>query len=188
MRKTRRGKGRNAEFFVIEVTHAGEQPTGFYTREELTAEQREKFRSLLYDDFLNLMQLINSPPVSRQGLKEFRIPCPMKRQRLNILSLARRAERNRQLKAAMEAGLIRLSHSEFSSPILFVRKIYGSLRLCIDYRDGLNEATRKDAYPLSRVDDTLVELKDAKFYTHLDLASSFWQFRVRDHDVHKTAF
>jgi hypothetical protein len=61
----------------------------------------------------------------------------------------------------------------------------GSLRLCIDYR-GLNKVTRKDAYPLLRVDDTLDELKDANFYTHFYLASSFWQVRVRDHDMHKT--
>jgi hypothetical protein len=59
--------------------------------------------------------------------------------------------------------------------------------MCIDYR-GLNEVTRKDAYPLPRVDDTLDELKDANLNTHLDLASSSWQVRVRDHDIHKTAF
>jgi hypothetical protein len=59
--------------------------------------------------------------------------------------------------------------------------------MCIDYQ-GLNEATRKDAYSLPRVDDTLDELKDANFYTHLDLASGLWQVRVRDEDVHKTAF
>jgi hypothetical protein len=76
----------------------------------------------------------------------------MKRQRLNKLSLARRAELNRQLKDSMDAGLIRLNHSEFGLPILFVRKAYGSVRLCIDYR-GLNEVTRKDAYPLPRVGD-----------------------------------
>jgi hypothetical protein len=69
----------------------------------------------------------------------------------------------------------------------FVRKANSSLRLCIDYR-GLNELTRKDAYPFPRVDDTLDELKDASFYTHLDLESDFWQVRVRDEDVRQTAF
>jgi hypothetical protein len=111
----------------------------------------------------------------------------MKRQRLNILSPAERAKLNRQLKDAAEAGLIRLSCSEFGSPNFFVRKADGSLRLYIDYR-GLNEVTRKDAYPLPRVADTLDELKDANFYTHLDLAFGFWQVRVRDKDIHKTAF
>jgi hypothetical protein len=108
----------------------------------------------------------------------------MKRQRLNRLSPAKL---NRQLKDKMEASLIRPSHSEFGSPILFVRQADGALRLCIDYR-GLNEVTRKDAYPLPRVDDTLDELKDANFYTHLDLAYGFSQIRVREHVIHKTAF
>jgi hypothetical protein len=111
----------------------------------------------------------------------------MKRQRLDKLSHAERAELNRQLKDAMEAGLIQPNYSEFGSPILFVRKVDGSLRMYIDYR-GLKEVPRKGAYPLPRVDDTLDEVKHANFYTHLDLASSFWQVTVRDEDVHKTAF
>jgi hypothetical protein len=96
----------------------------------------------------------------------------MKRRHLNILSPTERDELNRQLKDTVNVGLIRPSHSEFGSPILFVRKGDSSLRLCIDYR-GLNEVTRKDAYPLPHVDGTHVELKDANFYTHLDLASGF---------------
>jgi hypothetical protein len=96
----------------------------------------------------------------------------MKRQWLNILSPDERARLNRQLKDVADVGLIRPNYSEFGSPILVVRKADGSLRLCIEYR-GLNEVTHKDAYPLPRVDDTLDELKDANFYTHLDLASGF---------------
>jgi hypothetical protein len=103
------------------------------------------------------------------------------------LSLAERAELNRQLEETMETGLIRPSYIEFDSPILFVQKVYGSLRLCIDYR-GLNEVTHKDANPLPRVDDTIDEIKDANFYTHVHLAHGFSQVRVRDQDVHKTAF
>jgi hypothetical protein len=53
---------------------------------------------------------------------------------------------------------------------------------------------RRDAHPLPRVDDTLDELNNANYYyTHLDLASCFWQgrredVRGREMDVHKTAF
>jgi hypothetical protein len=89
----------------------------------------------------------------------------MRRQRLNRLSHAERAELNRQLKDAVEAGLIRPNYIEIGSPILFVRKADGSLRLCIDYR-GLNEVTRKDAYPLPRVDDTLDEGLRTRIFTH----------------------
>jgi hypothetical protein len=87
----------------------------------------------------------------------------------------------------VEASFICPSQSKFSSPILFLRKAYSSLRLCIDY-NGLSETKRKDAYPLPRVDDTLEELKDAIFYTRFDLASGFMQFRARDKDIYKTAF
>jgi hypothetical protein len=66
MRKTRRSRGRHAEFYVIELTSAAKQPTDFHTGEELTAEQRDNFRSLLYDDFPELMQPVESPHVSRQ--------------------------------------------------------------------------------------------------------------------------
>jgi hypothetical protein len=185
MRKTRRSRGRNAEFYVIELTPAADQPTEFHNGEELNADQRENFRSLLYDDFPEFLLHVDSPPISRHWGHRIETIGPMKRQRLNRLSPAKRAEQNRQLKDAVDAGLIRPSYSELGSPILFVRKADGSLRLCIDYR-GLNEVTRKDAYPLPRVDDTLDELKDTNFYTHLD--SGFRQVRVRDPDIHKTAF
>jgi hypothetical protein len=66
MRKTRRSMGRNSEFYVIELTPAANQPTAFHTGEELTAKQRKNFRSLLYDDFPELRQPVNTPPLSRQ--------------------------------------------------------------------------------------------------------------------------
>jgi hypothetical protein len=43
----------------------------------------------------------------------------MKRQRFNRLSLAERAQLNRQLKDAVKACFIRPSHNEIGSPILF---------------------------------------------------------------------
>jgi hypothetical protein len=87
----------------------------------------------------------------------------------------------------MEASLIHPSHNEFGSPIFFVRTVDGSLRLGIDYR-GFNEVTRKEAYPLRRVDDTRDELKDVNFHTHLDLVFGFWQDQEHEEDVHKIAF
>jgi hypothetical protein len=111
----------------------------------------------------------------------------MKCQRLNKLSSLERVELNRQLKDTLDAGIIRPTHNEFGSPFIFVRDAYGSLQLSIDYR-GMYKVMRKDAYPLPRVDHTLDELKDANFYTHLGLASGFWQVSAREEDVHKTAF
>jgi hypothetical protein len=188
MRKTRRNRGRNAELYVIELTPAATPSTEFHTSEELNAQQRVSFRPLLYTDFPEILQPVDSPHVSRQWDHPIETIGMMKRQRLNRLSPTERAELTRQLKDAVDAGLIRSIYSEFGSPIIFVRKADGSLRMCIDYR-GLNHVTRKDAYPLPRVDDDIVdELRDANFYTHLDLAYGCWQVRVRNLDIHKTAF
>jgi hypothetical protein len=173
---------------VINITPSAELPVEFHTGEELTSEQHENFRSLLYDDFPEFLQPVDLPHVSRQWDLSIDTSSPMKRQRMNRLSPTKRAELNQKPKDAMEAGLNRPSRCEFvGSPILFVRKADGSLRFCIDV-GGLNEVTREDAYPLPRVDDRLDEPKDANFYTYLDLAHDFWQGRVRDKDIHKTAF
>jgi hypothetical protein len=186
MRKTRRSKGRISEFYAIKLTLAAGQPTEFHTGEELTASQRENFRCLLYDDFPEILQPVDSPHVSRQWDHPIETTGPMKRQRVNRLSPTERDELNRQLKDDVDDGLLRPSYNEFGSPIILVRKSYGSLRVCIDYR-GLYKVTRKDAYPLPRVDDTIDE-HNANFYTHLDLASGFWQVQGRDEDIHMSAF
>jgi hypothetical protein len=83
MRKTRRNMGRTIEFYMLHVTPATNQPTEFHTREELTANQREDFRSLLYDDFLEILQPVGSPHASRQWDHPIETTGPMNRQRLN---------------------------------------------------------------------------------------------------------
>ena len=63
----------------------------------------------------------------------------------------------------------------------------GSLRFCVDFR-RLNAMTKKDVYPLPRVDDILDTLGDAKYFTTLDLASGYWQVPLDDQSRPKTAF
>lgn len=70
----------------------------------------------------------------------------------------------------MELGLIKPSDGKWTSPILFVKKKDGTLRLCVDYRK-LNDITIKDAFPLPNIDELLDSVGGAKYFSTLDAAS-----------------
>ena len=71
--------------------------------------------------------------------------------------------------------------------MLFVKKKDGTLQLYIDYRQ-LNKLTVKNKYPLPRIDDLFDQLKGASIFSKIDLQSGYHQLRIKDVDVHKTAF
>lgn len=87
----------------------------------------------------------------------------------------------------LEQGVIKPSHSAYASPIVLARKKDGSLRMCVDYR-RLNAKTVRDSFPLPRIEETLDSMKDAKFFSTLDLAAGYNQIAVEERDKHKTAF
>ena len=103
------------------------------------------------------------------------------------LSFEELAELKKQLMELLEKGYIQPSKSPFGSPILFVKKKGGSLRMCIDYR-ALNRVTIKNRCPLPRIDDLLERLVGAKYFTVLDLRSGYHQIRIHPEDIEKTAF
>ncbi|KAA3484653.1 DNA/RNA polymerases superfamily protein [Gossypium australe] len=59
--------------------------------------------------------------------------------------------------------------------------------MCIDYRQ-LNKVTIKNKYPLPRLNGLFDQLKGAKVFSKIDLRYGYYQLRVKDSDVPKTAF
>ena len=70
---------------------------------------------------------------------------------------------------------------------MLVTNTYGSQRMYVDYRQ-LNEATVKDAFPLSRVNDSLPALGGSRWFFTLDLACSYWQVAMDASTQKKAAF
>ena len=102
-------------------------------------------------------------------------------------SPAERKEIEEQVEYLLKRGLITKISSPFSAPVLFVPKPNGTLRMCIDYR-GLNRLTRKNSYPMPRVDDLLDQLRGARLFSAIDLMQGYYQIRIKPEDCEKTAF
>ncbi|KAF5785586.1 putative nucleotidyltransferase, Ribonuclease H [Helianthus annuus] len=96
-------------------------------------------------------------------------------------------ELKEQLQELLELGFIRPSVSPWGTPVLFVKKKDGSMRLCIDYRE-LNKITIRNRYPLPRIDDLFDQLQGAKCFSKIDLRSGYHQLKIKDSDIPKSAF
>jgi hypothetical protein len=82
------------------------------------------------------------------------------------------------LDQALKNGWIKRSISEAGTPILFVPKKDGSLRLYMDYR-GLNAITKKNRHPLPLISETLNRLGRAKVFSALDLKDVYYRIPIK---------
>jgi hypothetical protein len=103
------------------------------------------------------------------------------------LSPVEQAEVKSKLIDLLEKGLVEPSTSPYGAPILFVGKKDGYLRMVQDCR-YLNKITIKSWYSLPRIDDLLDSIFGMKYSTSFDLTSSYYQIRITEEDVPKTAF
>ena len=91
------------------------------------------------------------------------------------------------LKENLESGWIRPSKSPMASPVFFIKKKDGALRLVQDYR-ALNAMTVKNKYPLPLIPELIAKLRGAKYFTKLDVRWGFNNVRMKEGDEWKAAF
>jgi len=87
----------------------------------------------------------------------------------------------------LKAGVIEPSCSPWTSNIVVVTKKDGILRFCVDYRK-LNSVTRRDAYPLPRIDSCLDALSGARYFSAFNLRSGYHQVPMDMRDADMTTF
>ncbi|MCO5553045.1 hypothetical protein L7F22_006565 [Adiantum nelumboides] len=80
-----------------------------------------------------------------------------------------------------------VDNSEWVSPVVVTQKENGKWRVCVDYRP-LNEATKRDHFPLPFQDDILNEVARHEKYTVCDGYSSYIQICIAKEDQKKTTF
>lgn len=109
------------------------------------------------------------------------------KQRYYRVNPVMQAEIDRQLDEMLRLGVVEVSQSPWSSPIVLVKKKDGSYRFCVDFRK-LNSVTVRDSYPLPLVADTLDKLRNAKYLSSLDIKSAYWQIPMAESSKEYTAF
>lgn len=86
-----------------------------------------------------------------------------------------------ELKRLQLMGVITpIDFSEFTAPIVVVKKSNGRIRICADYSTGLNEALEPHKHPLPTTEDIHSKLAQFKCFSKIDLSDAFLQVELDD--------
>ena len=77
--------------------------------------------------------------------------------------------------------------TDWVSSMVVVKKANGKLRLCIDPKP-LNQALRRNYYPLPVIDDLLPQLTNAKVFSVVDAKNGFWHVQLDEESSLLTTF
>ncbi|XP_031338193.1 uncharacterized protein K02A2.6-like [Photinus pyralis] len=88
---------------------------------------------------------------------------------------------NIELDNLEKSGIIsKIEVSDWGSPLVIIPKTDNSLRLCVDYKIGVNKQLKSAHYPIRKIDDILNNLRNSKFFCHLDLFKAYLHIQVCD--------
>ena len=96
-------------------------------------------------------------------------------------------ECSNQVAFLLDQGWIIPSSASHAASVVFARKADETWHFCLDY-SGLNIITQKSVEPLQHIEPLIDETRGSRFFTRLDLAMAYMQFRIRAEDQYKTSF
>jgi hypothetical protein len=74
---------------------------------------------------------------------------------------------------------IRFSTLPTRYPVLFVPKLNGKLRMCVDYRQ-LNAITVKNRYILPLIHEMQNRIKESKIFIKIDIREEYYKIRMKE--------
>src|ERR1700678_2724424 len=86
-----------------------------------------------------------------------------------------------------EKIIMPLRYSEWIANLVPVRKKNGEIRLCVDFIN-MNKCSRKDNYPLPKMEHILQKVSGSKVMSFIDGFSEYNQIDVHPEDKENTAF
>jgi hypothetical protein len=144
-----------------------------------------------YHKYLKIFKNVNANKLPPHRLCDHKIPLEDGFQPpfgpLYSLSCPELEELKRWLEENLSKGFIHALSSLAAAPILFIKKGDGSLCLVVDYR-GINEGTIKNCYALPLIQDTLMNLSMAKWFTKLNIRRAYNLIGMAEGEEWKTAF
>ena len=87
----------------------------------------------------------------------------------------------------LEQRIIVKRETEWSAPLLMVKKKDGTWRLVADYRE-LNKVAIKDAGEVPVIQDLIDRTSGSKVFSAMDCRSGFWQWEIDKESIDKTGF
>ena len=93
----------------------------------------------------------------------------------------------KEVQEMLKMGIIRQSNSPYAAPPVIVSKPDHSKRFCVNYKK-LNAVTVFDGEPMPNPDDIYIGMRGKKYRSKIDLAKGYWQIKMSDESISKTAF
>ena len=154
----------------------------------LSREQREQVRQMLKEE--SSMFTIDSDDIGNVTTHNMQINrsdnIPIQ-QLHNAIPRALYGEVKSYIEDLLNKKWIIHSQSSYSSPVAAIRKKYGSLRLCRDYRK-LNSKTIPDRHPLTRIQNIIDNLGGNNFFSLLDQSKAYHQLQLDSNSRKYPAF
>jgi len=155
---------------------------------KLTADQQQALKDLL-NKYCDVFAL-TPDELGRKGIIKYTIDTgdsAPNRSRPYRIPEAKKATVNQHIDDKLARGIMREPTSPWAAPIVLVSKKDRGDRFCVDYR-RLNAVTKKDSFPLPRIDSTLDALSGMSLLSTIDLFNGYWQCELDESRKPKTAF
>jgi hypothetical protein len=168
------------------------QPKLINLSSELTADQESEYCSVL-KEFSDVFAWKYSdlktydPDIIQHKIPLEKDTIPFK-QKLRPISPLLLPVIEREIKKLLDAKIIiPLRYSKWIANLVIVRKKNGEVRLCVDFRN-LNRCSKKDNYPLPKMEHLLQRISGANVMSSPDGFSGYNQISVHPDDQEQTAF